>query len=83
MEADGTFEVIAHTEKAMREHFLEPHIKLASIRGLGSILVVVNWFSKYATFITTPLHYSAEEVTKLMMKNVVKYLRVLHNIISD
>ena len=46
---------------------------LSSIGGLGLILVVVDRFSKYVTFIAAPLHCSAEEVAKLMMKNVVKY----------
>ncbi|KAJ8471221.1 hypothetical protein OPV22_025564 [Ensete ventricosum] len=55
---------------------------LPAVGGLGSILVVVDQFLKYATFIASSLHCSAEEVAKLM-KNVVKFWRVPLNIISD
>ena len=34
MEADETFGVVACTRKAMREHFLELHIKLTGGRGI-------------------------------------------------
>lgn len=47
-------------------------LSLLTVRELVSILVVVDQFLK-----------SAEEVTKLVMKNVVKYWGVLHNIIND
>ena len=46
---------------------------LLVLEGLRSILVVVDQFLKYVTFIVAPLHYSIEEVAKLMMKNVMKY----------
>ena len=46
---------------------------LPKVGELGSILVVVDRFSKYATFIPAPLHYSADEASKLFLKYVVKY----------
>ena len=67
----------------MGEHFLGFHIKLADSGGLRSILVVVDRFSKYATFIAAPLDCSAEEAARVMIKDVVKYWEVPHNIISD
>ncbi|CAL9192778.1 unnamed protein product [Musa hybrid cultivar] len=45
---------------------LQCQVKLGRLR---SILMVVDQFSKYATFIVAPIYYSAEEATKLIMKN--------------
>ena len=40
---------------------------------LRSILVIVDIFSKYATFVPMTKHYSAEETTCLFFKFIVKY----------
>ena len=56
---------------------------LPKVGELGSILVVVDRFSKYATFIPAPLHCSAEEASKLFLKHVVKYWGVPQNIVND
>ena len=45
--------------------------------------MIVDQFLKYATFITALLYCSVEEAAKLMMKDVVKYWGVPHNIIND
>ncbi|XP_039048982.1 uncharacterized protein LOC120189924 [Hibiscus syriacus] len=47
--------------------------RLPRVGDLGSILVVVDKFSKYATFILASKYCSAEETAKLMFKHVVKY----------
>ncbi|KAJ8459417.1 hypothetical protein OPV22_032343 [Ensete ventricosum] len=39
---------------------------LPAVGGLGSILVVVDQFSKYVTFIAAPLHCSVEDAAKLI-----------------
>ncbi|KAK2973869.1 hypothetical protein RJ640_029685 [Escallonia rubra] len=41
--------------------------------GCGSIMVMVDRFSKYATFVASPADCTMEEATRLFLKNVVKY----------
>ncbi|KAI5662326.1 hypothetical protein M9H77_21649 [Catharanthus roseus] len=49
----------------------------------GSIIVVVDRFSKYATFIPAPIDCTAEETARLFLKNVVKLWGVPSTIVSD
>ncbi len=49
----------------------------------GSIIVVVDRFSKYATFIAAPTDCTAEEAARLFIRHVVKYWGVPRSIISD
>nr|GEW77022.1 hypothetical protein VITISV_037851 [Tanacetum cinerariifolium] len=51
--------------------------------GSGSIIVVVDRFSKYVTFIAAPADVTADDTAKLFLKNVVKYWGVPHVIVSD
>nr|GEY32210.1 uncharacterized protein [Tanacetum cinerariifolium] len=51
---------------------------LPKSKGSGSIIVVVDRFSKYGTFITAPPDVTAYDTAKLFLKNVVKYWRVPH-----
>ena len=46
---------------------------LLKYENCGSIIVVVDRFSKYGTFIAAPPDCTAEETAKLFFKNVVKY----------
>ncbi|XP_074283925.1 uncharacterized protein LOC141608473 [Silene latifolia] len=46
---------------------------LPKVGALSVILVVVDCFSKYATFIPLPKTCSAEEMATMFFKNVVKY----------
>ena len=48
-------------------------IRLPKLEDNGSIIVVVDRFSKYATFITAPTGCIAEKMAKLFLKHVVKY----------
>ena len=41
--------------------------------GFGSIMVVVDRFSKYGTFIPTTKECPIEEVARLFLKYMVKY----------
>ena len=79
----GLLEPLPIPERPWESISLDFISSLPVVGRLGSILVVVDRFSKYATFIAAPLHCSAEEAAKLMMKDVVKYWGVPHNIISD
>ncbi|KAL6326371.1 hypothetical protein AAG906_007876 [Vitis piasezkii] len=58
-------------------------IGLPKSEDSGSIIVVVDRFSKYATFIAAPTDCTAEETTRLFLKHVVKYWGLPKFIISD
>ncbi|XP_070029262.1 uncharacterized protein [Nicotiana sylvestris] len=51
--------------------------------GYGTIMVVVDRFSKYATIMLTSPGCTAKEAAKLFFKNVVKYWGLPRHIISD
>ncbi|KAL0283445.1 UNVERIFIED_CONTAM: Transposon Tf2-11 polyprotein [Sesamum radiatum] len=50
---------------------------------LGSIIVVVDRLSKYATFIAAPKHVTAEGTAHLFFKHIVKYWGLPKDIVSD
>lgn len=62
---------------------LNPCNGLPKVGEYGSILVVVDRFYKYATFIPAPTYCSAEETAYLFLKYIVKYWGVPRNIVSD
>lgn len=47
-------------------------LALLKSEGCGSIMVVVDCYSKYAIFITVPLNYKADEAVNLFIKHIVK-----------
>ncbi|KAE8729756.1 cytochrome P450 78A7-like [Hibiscus syriacus] len=56
---------------------------LPKSEGYGSIMVVVDRFSKYGTFIPCPKDCTAEEAARAFFKNVVKHWGLPRSIISD
>ncbi|KAL2247933.1 UNVERIFIED_CONTAM: Transposon Tf2-11 polyprotein [Sesamum indicum] len=56
---------------------------LPKVENLGSIIVVVDHFSEYATFIAAPKHVTAEGTAHLFFKQIVKYWGLPKDIISD
>ncbi|KAK2970924.1 hypothetical protein RJ640_021177 [Escallonia rubra] len=56
---------------------------LLKVENLGTILVVVDRFSKYASFIATLKYCSAENTAQLFFKYVVKYWGMPQDIIGD
>ncbi|KAL0373054.1 UNVERIFIED_CONTAM: Transposon Tf2-11 polyprotein [Sesamum calycinum] len=56
---------------------------LPKVGDLGSIIVVVDLLSKYATFIAAPKHVTVEGTAHLFIKHVVKYWGLPKDIISD
>ncbi|CAL2270472.1 unnamed protein product [Prunus armeniaca] len=58
-------------------------VSLPKSEGCGSILVVVDKFIKYATFIPALADFNVEEVARLFLKHVVKYWGIPKSIISD
>ncbi|CAM8940728.1 unnamed protein product [Rhodiola kirilowii] len=51
--------------------------------GFGSIIVVVDRFSKYATFMAASSECSAQETARLFLANVVKLWGIPKSIVSD
>ena len=47
-------------------------VSLPKSEGFGSIMVVVDRFSKHATFIPAAVDCTAEEAAQLFLHNVVK-----------
>ena len=58
-------------------------IGLPKLEGYGSIIVVVDRFSNYVTFIVASTDYTAKETTRLFLKHMVKYWGSPNYIISD
>ncbi|KAL4383104.1 hypothetical protein GQ457_15G008210 [Hibiscus cannabinus] len=58
-------------------------IGLPKVDDFSSIMVVVDRFSKYATFIPASKVCPAEEAARLFLKHVVKYWGVPKKIVSD
>ena len=56
---------------------------LPKVGEYDAILVIVDRFSKYATFVPTPKLCSAELTAQLFFKHVVKLWGILSSIISD
>nr|GEW13378.1 hypothetical protein [Tanacetum cinerariifolium] len=65
-------------QRTMGECFYRLYHMLAEVKSGGSIIVVVDRFSKYGTFIAVPPDVTADDMTKLFFKNVVKYWGVPH-----
>ncbi|KAK4390467.1 Transposon Tf2-11 polyprotein [Sesamum angolense] len=56
---------------------------LPKVGDLGTIIVMVDRLSKYATFIAAPKHVTAEGTAHLFFKHVVKYWGLPKDIVSD
>lgn len=56
---------------------------LPKVEDFRCILVVVDRFSKYVTFVPTGLTCTAEDTAQLFLKHVVKYWGLPENIVSD
>ena len=58
-------------------------VGLPKVDGFGSIMVVVDRFFKYRTFIPATKECPTEEAARLFLKNVVQYWGVPQTIVSD
>ncbi|KAL0461173.1 UNVERIFIED_CONTAM: Transposon Ty3-I Gag-Pol polyprotein [Sesamum latifolium] len=56
---------------------------LPKVGDLGSIIVVVDRLSKYATFIAAPKYVTAEGTAHLFFKHIIKYWGLPKDIVSD
>ncbi|XP_070057602.1 uncharacterized protein [Nicotiana tomentosiformis] len=57
--------------------------RLPKVGDLATILVIVDQFSKYATFIVAPQNISAEDTTRLFFSHIFKYWGLHKDITSD
>ena len=56
---------------------------MPKVKGMGSVCVVVDRFSKYAMFMVAPSTCTVEVVANLFYRNVVKYFDLPEDIMSD
>ena len=79
----GLLEPLPIAEHPWESISVDFFIGLPYSEGYDLIIVVVDRFSKYATFIVTPTNYTAEQTTRPFLKHVVKYWGLLKYINSD
>lgn len=79
----GLLEPLATPTRPWESVSLDFITNLPKVGEVSGILVVVDRFSKYATFVPTSKHCSAEDTASLFFKHVVKYWGVPQNIVSD
>ncbi|RVW72184.1 Transposon Ty3-I Gag-Pol polyprotein [Vitis vinifera] len=79
----GLLEPLPVAERPWDNVTMDFIIGLPKSEDSGSIIVVVDRFSKYATFIAAPTDCTAEETARLFLKHVVKYWGLPKFIISD
>ena len=80
---DGLLEPLPVPERPWESVTMDFIVGLPKADGFGSIMVVVDRFSKYATFIPATKECPVEEAARLFLKNVVKYWGISQSIISD
>ncbi|RVW22706.1 Transposon Tf2-2 polyprotein [Vitis vinifera] len=79
----GLLEPLPIAERPWDNVTMDFIIGLPKSEDSGSIIVVVDRFSKYATFIAAPTDCTTEETARLFLKHVVKYWGLPKFIISD
>lgn len=57
--------------------------ELPRVGEFDHILVVIDRFSKYATFVPMSKYCSTEETAKAFFKNIMKYWGISKSIVSD
>ena len=76
-------EPLPNAEKAWDSVTMDFITCLPNSEGFGTIMVVVDRFSKYATFTATTANYKAKEAARIFLRDIVKYWRIPKHIISD
>lgn len=75
-----TLSIPSHLWEIMSMVFI---VALTKSEGCDTIIVVVDQFSKYVTFIAAPKDYSAEETTNLFFMHMMKYWGLPRSIMND
>ena len=68
----GLLEPLPVAERPWESVSMDFIVALPKSEGFGSVMVVVDRFTKYATFIPTSADCKVDEVARLFFKNVVK-----------
>ncbi|KAA0040658.1 hypothetical protein IC582_025605 [Cucumis melo] len=79
----GLLEPLPIAEKPWDSVTMDFIVALPKSHGFGTIMVVVDRFSKYATFIPCSPDVKVDEAARLFFKNVVKLWGIPKSIISD
>ncbi|OWM75776.1 hypothetical protein CDL15_Pgr009420 [Punica granatum] len=79
----GLLEPLPIPERPWESVSMDFIVNLPKSEGCQTLMVVVDRFSKYATFIPAKKDCPAKEAARLFMKHVVKYWVVLTTIVSD
>ena len=79
----GLLEPLPIVERPWDNVTMDFIIRLPKSEDNGSIIVVMDRFSKYETFIAAPTKCIAEETTELILKHMVNYWGLPKYIISD
>ena len=79
----GLLEPLPIPERPWESISMDFIVGLPTSDGCNWVLVVVDRYSKYATFIPAPKECSAEQAARLFFKHVVKYWGLPRSIVSD
>lgn len=79
----GLLEQLPILERPWMSLSMDYIVNLPKVDNCRSIIVVVDRFSKYATFISAPHVVSAETTAKLFFKNIIKLWGIPLDIVSD
>ncbi|KAK9113309.1 hypothetical protein Syun_020106 [Stephania yunnanensis] len=81
--APGLLEPLPVPDRPFQSISMDFIIGLPKVQGMTNVLVVVDRFSKYATFIAAPKNCDADTTAELFLKHVAKYWGIPEDIISD
>ena len=79
----GLLEPLPLATRPWENVFMDFITSLPKSEGCGSIMVVVECYSKYTTFIAALVDCKADEAARLFVKHIVKLWGVLKTIVSD
>lgn len=79
----GLLEPLPIAERPWESVSMDFIVALPKSDGFGAIMVIVDRFSKYATFIPVTTDCKVDEAARVFFKNVVKLWGLPRNIISD
>lgn len=79
----GLLQPLPIAEKPWESISMDFIVGFPEVKGMSSVLVVVDRFSKYVIFIPVPNACTAEVVAELISKHVVKLFGLPRDIVSD
>ena len=79
----GLLELLPVAKRPWESMTMDFITSLPKFDGFGTIMVMVERFSKYATFMLFTAGFTAKKAARLFFKNLVKYWELSRHIISD